>query len=95
MINPIRDRILIKPAEAEKQTKSGLYIPDTAADAPVKGEVVAVGTGKITKEGNVVGLEVAQGDTVLYTKGAGIKTKFEDTEYLILTEDQILATVSE
>lgn len=95
MIKPIRDRILVKPAEPEKKTAGGLYIPDTAAEGPVKGEVIAAGSGKLTKDGNVVALEVAKGDTVLYTKGAGIKTSIDGSDYLILTEDQILATVSE
>jgi chaperonin GroES len=94
-INPIRDKILVKPAEAETTTKGGLVIPDTASEGPNRGEVISVGTGKLTDEGTVVNLEVSAGNTVLYPRGAGVKTKVDDTEYLILTEDQILATVSE
>lgn len=95
MIKPIRDRILVKPADAETQTKSGLFIPETATDAPDKGKVIAVGSGKITDKGNLIALTVVEGDTVLYSKGSGVTTKVNDEEYLILTEDQVLATVSE
>lgn len=94
LIKPIRDRILIKPAPAETKTQSGLFIPDNAeTNKPVQGEVIAVGSGKITKEGTIVALEVAPGDTVLYSKDAGVKTKDGNTEYLILNEDQILAII--
>ena len=94
-INPIRDKILVEPAEVEKTTKGGLVIPDNVSEGPDRGTVVSVGSGKLTEQGTVVNLEISQGDTVLYPRGAGVKTKINDTEYLILTEEYILATVAE
>jgi chaperonin GroES len=93
MIKPIRDRILIKPAEAETKTASGLFIPDNAKEGPVKGTVISAGTGRVAENGTVVSLVVNEGDTVMYTKGAGQTVKVKDVEHLILTEDQILAIV--
>ena len=96
MIKPIRDRILIKPAPAETQTASGLYIPDSSSDtSPDKGTVISVGTGRVTKEGVVISPEVTEGNIVLYPKGAGVKTKSNGDDLIILTEDQILAIVEE
>lgn len=93
LIKPIRDRILVKPAEAETKTAGGLFIPDNAKEGPVKGTVVSAGTGRITKDGNIVPLVVSEGNTVMYVKGAGQTVKVDDQEHLILTEDQILAIV--
>ena len=92
-VKPIRDRILVKPAEAETKTAGGLFIPDNAKEGPVQGTIVSVGTGRVTDDGTVVPLVVAEGNTVMYTKGAGVATKVDNDEYLILTEDQILAIV--
>lgn len=92
-ISPIRDRILVKPAEAETKTAGGLFIPDNAKEGPVKGTVVSAGTGRISEDGTIVPLVVSQGNTVMYVKGAGQTVKVEDQEHLILTEDQILAIV--
>ena len=94
MIKPIRDRILIKPTPVETKTESGLYIPDTASDtAPEKGTVISVGSGRVTQEGKIISFEVAEGNIVLYPKGAGVKTKSNGDDLIILTEDQILAIV--
>lgn len=92
-INPIRDRILIKPADVETQTSSGLFIPNGANEGPVKGTVVSTGTGRVTKEGNVIPMVVSEGNIVLYVKGSGQTVKVDNQEHLILTEDQILAIV--
>ena len=92
-ISPIRDRILVKPAEAETKTAGGLFIPDNAKEGPVKGTVVSAGTGRIAEDGTIVPLVVSRGNTVMYVKGAGQTVKVEDQEHLILTEDQILAIV--
>jgi len=92
-VRPIRDRILVKPAEAETKTAGGLFIPDNAKEGPVQGTIVSVGTGRVTDDGTVVPLIVAAGNTVMYIKGAGVTTKVDNVEYLILTEDQILAIV--
>lgn len=93
LIKPIRDRILVKPADAETKTAGGLFIPDNAKEGPVKGTVVSAGTGRVTDDGTVVPLVVTEGNTVMYIKGAGQTVKVEDQEHLILTEDQILAIV--
>ena len=93
LIKPIRDRILVKPADAETKTAGGLFIPDNAKEGPVKGTVVSAGTGRVTSDGTVVPLVVSEGSTVMYLKGAGQNVKVDDTDHLILTEDQILAIV--
>jgi len=92
-IKTILDKICVKPAEAETQTAGGIFIPDNAKDAPVKGTVVSVGTGRISQDGTVVPLNIKEGDTVMYTKGAGQTIKVDEEEHLILTEEQILAVV--
>ena len=92
-INPIRDRILIKPLDAETVTKSGIVIPDAAQEKPIQGKVLAVGTGKITEEGQLVSLVVKEGDTVMYGKYAGHTVKLDNVEHVILKEDDVMAIV--
>lgn len=92
-VKPIRDRILVKPAEAETTTKGGLVIPDNAKEGPTKGTVLITGSGKVTDDGITIPLIVKEGDTVMYSKGAGVSVKLDDQALLILTEDQILAVV--
>lgn len=92
-LKPILDKICVKPAEAEKQTAGGIFIPDTAKDTPMKGTVTSVGTGRISRDGTIVPLNIKEGDTVMYVKGAGQTINVDDVEHLILTEDQILAVV--
>ncbi len=90
---PIRDRILVKPEDKESTTASGIFIPDNAAEKPLKGKVLAVGTGKVTEDGNIVPLVVKEGDTVLFGKYAGQTVKIDDVEHLIMKEDDIMAVV--
>ena len=87
-IRPLSDRVLIEPMAAETQTASGIFIPDTAKEKPQKGTVVAVGNG--TKDHTMT---VKVGDTVLYGKYAGTDLKFESKDYLIMSEDDILAII--
>ena len=87
-IKPLADRVLVEPSEAETKTSSGIIIPDSAKEKPQKGNVVAVGPG--TKD-NPVTLKV--GDTVLYGKYSGTELKFENNDYLIMRESDILAIV--
>ncbi|MBU0504308.1 MAG: co-chaperone GroES [Candidatus Omnitrophota bacterium] len=93
-MQPLGDRIVIKPLEAETKTKGGIVIPDTAKEKPQQGEVVAVGKGKVLDSGAVQALEVKVGDKVLYGKYSGneITTK-EGEELLIMREDDILAII--
>lgn len=92
-LKPILDKICVKPVEAEKQTAGGIFIPDTAKDTPMKGTVIGVGTGRISRDGTIVPLNIKEGDTVMYVKGAGQTIKVDEVEHLILTEDQVLAVV--
>ena len=92
MIKPLGDRVLIKPLSAEEKTKGGIFIPDTAKEAPAQGEVVALGNGKI-KEGKVYTFSVAKGDKVLYSKYAGDEIKLDGTEYKIMREEEILGVL--
>ena len=87
-INPLADRVLIEPLQAETKTASGIIIPDNAKEKPQKGTVVAVGPG--TKDEKVT---VKVGDTVLYGKYAGTELKFDGTDYLMMRESDILAIV--
>ena len=93
-LKPLRDRVVVKPAEKQEKTKGGIYIPDTASkDKPTEGEVVAVGTGVINKKGEKVALEVKAGDRVLYSEYAGTEVKLSGDKYLILRQDDILAVL--
>jgi len=92
-LKPIRDRIVIKMLEAETVTKSGLVIPDAAAEKPSQGKVLAAGTGRITEDGTTVPMEVKAGDRVLFSKYAGQTVKIDSEEYHILKEDDVMAIV--
>ena len=91
--NPVRDRVVIKELDGETQTKSGIYIPDTATEKPGQGNVVAVGTGHLLENGNVVTLEVKTGDKVLFGQHSGQTIKVDGEEYRILKEEEILAVI--
>ena len=88
MIKPLADRVLIEPQEAQTQTASGIFIPDTAKEKPQQGKVVAAGPGKKDEP-----MEVKPGDVVLYGKYAGTEVTFEDKKYLIMKQSDILATL--
>ena len=88
---PLGNRVVVKPVEGEEQmTSGGIYIPDTAKEKPQEGEVVAVGPGRLTDDGNRVPMELAVGDLVVYSKYAGTEYKEGEDEYLVLREDDIL-----
>ncbi|GEN53847.1 co-chaperone GroES [Halobacillus litoralis] len=93
MLKPLGDRIVIELVEEEQTTASGIVLPDSAKEKPLEGKVVAVGTGRITDNGEKVALEVAQGDRVIYSKFAGTEVKYEGSEYLILRESDVLAVI--
>ncbi|KAB2923676.1 MAG: co-chaperone GroES [Bacteroidetes bacterium] len=90
-IHPLADRIVVKPAEAEEKTKGGLYLPDTAKEKPVWGEVIAAGPGKTTDDGKKVQMEVKVGDKVLYGKYSGTEITIDGQEVLIMRESDIFA----
>jgi len=89
-LQPLEDRIVVKPSEGEETTVSGLVIPDTAKEKPQEGEVVAVGPGRF-EDGNRVPLDVKVGDTVIYSKYGGTEVKVDGDEYLILSARDVLA----
>ena len=88
---PLGNRVVVEPQEGDEQMSSGgIYIPDTAKEKPQEGTIVAVGPGRLTDEGNRVPMDVAVGDTVVYSKYAGTEYKEGDIEYLVLRDDDIL-----
>ena len=89
-IRPLHDRIVVKRWEEEKTSPGGIVIPDTAKEKPIKGEVVAVGSGKILDNGESRAVDVKVGDKILFGKYGGTEVKIEGTEYLILREDDIM-----
>ena len=94
-IRPLHDRVIIKRLEAETTSAGGIVIPDSATEKPIRGEVIAVGNGRVTDEGKLLEMDVKVGDTVLFAKYAGTEFKLEDEELLILSEKDILAIISE
>jgi chaperonin GroES len=92
-IRPLHDRILVKRLEEQEVKKGGIIIPDTAKEKPQKGEVVAVGNGKLLENGTKIALDVKKGDKILFGKYSGTDIKIDGQEYLILREDEVLAIV--
>lgn len=90
-LQPLADRVVIKPIEKEEKTKSGIYLPDTVKEKPQEGEVVAVGPGRLSEDGKRVAMDVKVGDRVLYAKYGGTEIKVDDEELMILRESDILA----
>jgi len=93
-LKPLGDRVVVKASEAEEQTKSGLFIPDTAKEKPQKGIVIAVGEGKYREDGTRVPVDVKVDDVVIYGKYGGTEVKVDGEDYLILRADDIYAIVS-
>ena len=92
-IRPLHDRVVIKRMEEEKASPGGIIIPDSATEKPVKGEVVAVGNGKIQDNGKVQPLDVKVGDTVLFGKYSGTEVKVDSDELVVMKEDDIMAVI--
>jgi chaperonin GroES len=92
-LKPLADRVLVKVMEAEEKTPGGILLPDTAKEKPQKGEVVAVGPGRIDNEGNRIPLELSKGQNIIFTRYGGTEVKFDNQEYKVLTERDILAVV--
>lgn len=92
-IRPLHDRVVIKRMEEERTTPGGIVIPDTAAEKPIRGEVIAVGNGKILENGDIRPLDVKVGDKVLFGKYAGTEIKVDGEEVLVMREDDIVAVI--
>lgn len=92
-MKPLNDRVLVKRLESEEKTAGGLFIPDTAKEKPSKGEVVAVGPGKVADDGKRIEMAVKKGDSVLFSKYAGTEIKLDGVEHLVMREDDILAII--
>ncbi|NLG16620.1 MAG: co-chaperone GroES [Fibrobacter sp.] len=92
-VKPLEDRVLLKPMEAEQKTAGGIIIPDNAKEKPQKGEIVAVGPGKMTDKGQRAEMSLKKGDKVLYGKYSGTEITIEGEDYLILRESDVLAVI--
>ena len=93
-LQPLDDRVLVKPIDQEEKTKSGIFLPDTAKEKPQEGEILAVGPGKIGDDGKRIPLDVKVGDVVVYAKYGGTEIKVDDDDLMILREADILAKKS-
>jgi chaperonin GroES len=93
-MRPLHDRVVIERMEEERTSAGGIVIPDTAAEKPMRGKVIAVGKGKILENGDVRPLDVKVGDIVLFGKYAGNEVKLDGKEVIIMREDDILAIIS-
>ncbi len=92
-IRPLHDRVIVKRMEEERTSPGGIVIPDTATEKPIRGEVTAVGPGKILDDGSVRALDVKVGDEVLFGKYSGTEVKVDGDDLLVLREEDIMAVV--
>jgi chaperonin GroES len=92
-LRPLHDRVIVKRLEEERKTASGIVIPDTAAEKPDQGEVLAIGNGKVQEDGKVRALDVKVGDKVLFGKYSGTTVKVDGEELLVMREEDIMAVV--
>jgi chaperonin GroES len=92
-IKPLADRVVVKALEETEEMRGGLYIPDTAKEKPQQGEIVAVGPGRVSDDGNRIEMELKQGDKVLYGKYSGTEVTVGGEQYLILRESDVLAVI--
>ncbi len=90
-IRPLADRIVIKRTKEEEKSKGGIIIPDSAKEKPIEGTVIAVGSGKILKNGKVRPLDIKAGDKILFGKYSGTEVKIDGEEHVLLREDDVLA----
>jgi len=92
-VRPLHDRIIVQRLEEEEQRVGGIIIPDTAKEKPQQGKIIAVGKGRIEKDGKITPLDVKAGDTVLFGKYAGQEIKIDGNEYLIIREEEVLGVI--
>jgi len=94
-VRPLHDRLIVKRSEEEEKTKGGIIIPDTAKEKPIEGKVIAVGKGRINKDGTKIPMEVEKGDRILFAKYAGTEVKIDGEEHLIMKEDDVIAIIEQ
>lgn len=92
-IRPLHDRVIIERTEEDEKTAGGIYLPDSAKEKPIRGKVIAIGTGKLQDNGESRPLDVKVGDNVLFGKYAGTEVKLDDTEYLVMREEDIMGVI--
>jgi chaperonin GroES len=92
-LRPLHDRVIIKRLEAETKSAGGIVIPDSATEKPIRGEVIAAGTGKILEDGKVRPIAVKAGDKVLFGKYSGTEVKVDGDELLVMREEDIMAVI--
>lgn len=92
-LKPLGDRVVIEHVEQDEKSAGGIFLPDTAKEKPQEGIVAAVGTGRVTDDGKTLPLTVKVGDRVIYSKYSGSEVKIDGTEYLIVSEKDVLAVV--
>ena len=92
-IRPLHDRVIIKRMEEERTSAGGIVIPDSATEKPIKGEVIAVGAGKILENGDKRPVDLKVGDIVLFGKYSGTEVKIDDVEYLVMREEDIMGVI--
>jgi len=90
-IEPLGDRVVLKPIPREEMSKGGVILPDTVKEKPQEGEVIAVGPGRLSEDGTRIAMELKRGDRVIYARYAGTELKLDDEELIILRESDILA----
>ena len=93
-VKPLGDKVLVKRLEAEGKTKGGIVLPDTAKEKPKEGKIIAVGDGKLLDDGKRAKFQVKKGDRILFASYAGTEIKIDGEEYLIMSEDDILAVIA-
>jgi chaperonin GroES len=92
-VRPLHDRVIVKRLEEERTSPGGIVIPDTAAEKPVQGKIVAVGKGKILEDGNVRPLDVQVGDKILFGKYSGTEVKVDGEDLLVMREEDVMAVI--
>ena len=92
-IRPLHDRVIVKREDEERKSPGGIVIPDTAAEKPIRGKIVAVGKGKILENGNVRPLDLKVGDKILFGKYGGTEVKVDGDELLVMREEDVMAVI--
>jgi chaperonin GroES len=94
-IRPLHDRVLVRRMEEERTSPGGIVIPDSATEKPIKGEVIAVGKGKVLENGKILALDLKAGDKVLFGKYSGTEVKVDNEELLVMKEDDVMAIIED